>query len=168
MTVLFMRVSLSLPFERLDLESLLQAEMMIYAIRQVNQGSPRALPNLTLGYEIFDTCRDVSFAIRGAIYLLDSHSPNTCVVPEKFQTPLWEPRAKAVIGEKHSEISVAIARVLALSSVAQVGLSANYLELSFTVWSSEDAQKYRFWVKQTSGVLCWNCQSVPTWTHPKH
>lgn len=93
---------------------------MIYAIRQVNQGSPRALPDFTLGYEIFDTCRDVSFAIRGAIYLLDSHAPDTCVVPEKFQMPLWEPRAKVAIGEKHSEISVAIARVLALSSVAQV------------------------------------------------
>lgn len=117
-----MQVSLLLPFERLDVETFLQAEMMIYAIRLVNQGSPKALPNFTLGYEIFDTCRDVSFAVRGAIYLLDSHAPNTCVVPEKFQTPLWEPRAKVVIGEKYSEVSIAIARILALSSVTQVGL----------------------------------------------
>lgn len=96
--------------------------MMIYAIREANQGSPKALPNFTLGYEIFDTCRNVSVAIRGAICLLDSHAPNTPVMPEKFQTPLWEPRAKVVIGEKYSEVSIAIARVLALSSVTQVGL----------------------------------------------
>lgn len=95
---------------------------MIYAIGQVNQGTPMALPNFTLGYEIFDTCRDVSFAIKGAIYLLDPHAPSRCVVPEDFQTPLWEPRAKVVIGEKYSDVSIAIARVLALSSVAQVGL----------------------------------------------
>lgn len=113
------QVSLS-PSERFNVDAFLWAQMMIYAIRQVNQA--RALPNFTLGYEIFDTCGDVSFAIKGAISLLDSHAPNRCVVPEKFQTPLWEPRAKAVIGETHSEVSIAIARVLALSSVAQVGL----------------------------------------------
>lgn len=95
---------------------------MIYAINQVNNATPRALPNFTLGYEIFDTCGDVSFAIKGAMYLLDPHGPNRCVLPEKFQTPLWEPRAKVVIGEKYSEVSIAVARVLALSSVAQVGL----------------------------------------------
>lgn len=115
------QVSLS-PSERFDVDSFLRAQMLIYAIRQVNQATPRALPNFTLGYEIFDTCGDVSFAIKGAIYLLDSHAPNRCVVPEKFQTPLWEPRAKAVIGEMYSEVSIAIARVLALSSVAQVCL----------------------------------------------
>lgn len=158
---------MSPPFERLDVESFLQAEMMIYAIGRVNQGSPKALPNFTLGYEIFDTCRDVSIAIRGAIYLLDSHAPDTCVVPEKFQAPLWEPRAKVVIGEKYSEVSIAIARVLALPSVTQVGLRsvlAKQLKLELWFWNIKYfRQNYRSSLKKEQ-VFCGgrsNSQSVP-------
>lgn len=97
---------------------------MIYAIREVNLGTPRLLPNFTLGYEIFDTCGDISFAIRSAIHMLDSHKTSECLVPETFQAPLPEPRTKAVIGERYSEVSIAVARLLALSSVTQVCLSS--------------------------------------------
>lgn len=97
---------------------------MIYAIREVNLGTPRLLPDFTLGYEIFDTCGDISFAIRSAMHMLDSHKTDECLVPEEFQAPLLEPRTKAVIGERYSEVSIAVARLLALSSVTQVCVSS--------------------------------------------
>ncbi len=99
----------------------LQSQVMIYAIREVNQRM--LLPDFTIGYDIYDTCGDVSFAIRAALQLLKNQSdPQRCLVPEKFQTALPEPTTKAVIGERFSEISIAVARVVALSSVAQVRL----------------------------------------------
>lgn len=92
---------------------------MIYAIREINQRTPRVLPNFTIGYDIYDTCGDVSIAIRATLQLLKNQSdPQRCLLPQDFPSAL--PETKAVIGEWHSEVSVAVARIVALSSVAQV------------------------------------------------
>lgn len=95
---------------------------MIYSIGEVNRRMARVLPNFTVGYDIYDTCGDVSFAIRATLQLLKNSSDDAqgCVVPEGYPSPLAEPKAKAVIGENYSEVSAAVARVLALPSVAQV------------------------------------------------
>lgn len=95
---------------------------MIYSIGKVNQQMARVLPNFTVGYDIYDTCGDVSFAIRATLQLLKNSSDDTegCLVPEDYPSPLAEPQTKVVIGERHSEVSTAVARVLALPSVAQV------------------------------------------------
>ncbi|KAJ4938892.1 hypothetical protein JOQ06_028358 [Pogonophryne albipinna] len=90
---------------------------MIYAIREINKRTPRPLPNYTIGFDIYDTCADVSFAIRATHELLKNHSdPHSCL--------LAEAKTKAVIGAGSSEVSIAVARVLALSSVAQISYSA--------------------------------------------
>lgn len=88
---------------------------MIYAITQINQSTPRLLHGLTLGYDIYDTCGDVSLAIIATLQMLKNQSQ-----PENCQPALPEPQVKAVIGERFSEVSVAVARVVALSSLAQV------------------------------------------------
>lgn len=95
---------------------------MIYSIGEVNQQMARVLPNFSVGYDIYDTCGDVSFAIRATLQLLKNSSDDTegCFVPEGYPSPLAEPKTKAVIGENYSEVSAAVARVLALLSVAQV------------------------------------------------
>uniref|UniRef100_A0A8C2XJ21 G-protein coupled receptors family 3 profile domain-containing protein n=1 Tax=Cyclopterus lumpus TaxID=8103 RepID=A0A8C2XJ21_CYCLU len=83
------------------------------------------LPNLSIGYDIYDTCGDVSLAIRATLQLLRNQSdPQSCLVPAHFQTALPEPETKAVIGASSSEMSIAVARVLALSSVTQIGFAA--------------------------------------------
>lgn len=92
---------------------------MIYSIGEVNREMARLLPNFTVGYDIYDTCGDVGFAIRATLQLLKNPSDG-CFVPEGYPSPLLEPKAKAVIGENYSEVSTAVARVLALPSVAQV------------------------------------------------
>ncbi|CAJ1074092.1 G-protein coupled receptor family C group 6 member A-like [Xyrichtys novacula] len=108
-----------------DLASFLQSQVMIYAIREINQRSPRVLPNITLGYDIYDTCGDVGLAIRATLQLLKGHSdPQSCLVPTNFQSALPDSNTKAVIGERHSEVSIAVARVVALSSVTQISYAS--------------------------------------------
>lgn len=92
---------------------------MIYSIGEVNQRMARLLPNFSVGYDIYDTCGDVSFAIRATLQLQSENSEG-CFVPEGYPSPLVEPEIKAVIGENYSEVSTVVARILALSSVAQV------------------------------------------------
>uniref|UniRef100_A0A8C2XSR3 G-protein coupled receptors family 3 profile domain-containing protein n=1 Tax=Cyclopterus lumpus TaxID=8103 RepID=A0A8C2XSR3_CYCLU len=108
-----------------NIQMFLRAQVMIYAIREINQRMPRVLPNLSIGYDIYDTCGDVSLAIRATLQLLRNQSdPQSCLVPAHFQTALPEPETKAVIGASSSEMSIAVARVLALSSVTQIGFAA--------------------------------------------
>ncbi|KAJ8287532.1 hypothetical protein COCON_G00001910 [Conger conger] len=51
-----------------DIQSFLQTRVMIYSIGVINQ-SPM-LPNLTLGYEMYDTCGDVTMALKAALSLM--------------------------------------------------------------------------------------------------
>ncbi|XP_059209539.1 G-protein coupled receptor family C group 6 member A-like [Centropristis striata] len=114
-----------------DIRMFLRTQVMIYAIREVNERTPRVLPNITLGYDIYDTCGDVTFAIRATLQLLkDQSDPKSCLVPPNFQSALSEPNTKAVIGERYSEVSIAVARVVALSSVAQISYASTSEQLS--------------------------------------
>lgn len=92
---------------------------MTFAIQEINQRTPKVLPNLTIGYDIYDTCGDVTFAIRATFELLKD-KVNSCFQPGDSNSTVPEPHAKVVIGERYSEVSVAVARILTLPSVAQV------------------------------------------------
>lgn len=113
---------------RFNIQLFLHSQVMIYAIQEINRRTPRLLPNLTLGYDIYDTCGDVSLAIRAALQLLKNQSdPQRCLIPAYINSSLPEPETKAVIGERYSEVSIAVARILALPSVTQVCLSLSVL-----------------------------------------
>ncbi|XP_071327388.1 G-protein coupled receptor family C group 6 member A-like isoform X2 [Trachinotus anak] len=108
-----------------DFQMVLRAQVMIYAIREVNERTLRVLPNFTIGYDIYDTCGDVSLAIRATLQLLKNQSdPQSCLLPTNMHSALPEPQTKVVIGERYSEVSIAVARVLALSSVAQISYAS--------------------------------------------
>ncbi|XP_032355917.1 G-protein coupled receptor family C group 6 member A-like [Etheostoma spectabile] len=107
-----------------DLGMFLGSQVMIYAIREINQRTG-VLPNFTIGYDIYDTCGDVSIAMRATLQMLKNQSdPQSCLVPAAFGSTLPEPQTKAVIGERFSEVSTVVARVLALSSVPQISYSS--------------------------------------------
>lgn len=106
-----------------DVTSFLSSQAMIYAIEDINQR--RVLPNLTLGYQIYDTCADAGFALRATLQLLMNQS-QSCFGGD-IDSPLTEPKMKVLIGERASEVSIAVARVVALASVPQVCLlSSSY------------------------------------------
>ncbi|XP_041669169.1 G-protein coupled receptor family C group 6 member A-like [Cheilinus undulatus] len=109
----------------IDIGSFLHSQVMIYAISEINQRTPRILPNVTLGYDIYDSCGDVSIAILSMLQLLKGHSDlQECLVPANFQPALPDPKTKVVIGERHSEVSIAVARVVALASVTQISYAS--------------------------------------------
>ncbi|XP_068574243.1 G-protein coupled receptor family C group 6 member A-like [Cebidichthys violaceus] len=64
-----------------DIRSFLHTQVMIHGIREINQRTPRVLPNFTIGYDIYDTCGDVSLAIRATLQLLRRQSePQSCFI----------------------------------------------------------------------------------------
>ena len=98
--------------------------MMIFAIKRVNQRG--ALPNVILGYDVYDTCGDVSLAMRMALDMsTDPRDPQGLLLTGGKRASAPDPRVKAVIGEGSSEVSIAVARILTLSSIAQVGDDVN-------------------------------------------
>ncbi|XP_061700332.1 G-protein coupled receptor family C group 6 member A-like [Syngnathoides biaculeatus] len=102
----------------------LQSQVMIYAIREVNQRTPKPLPNITLGYSIYDTCGDVTLAIKAALWLMsNSLDPQRCLL-QPNNTQLVQRKVMAVIGERFSEVSIAVSRVVALSSLAQISYAS--------------------------------------------
>lgn len=111
----------SINFCSYDFRMFLHTQVMIYAIREINRYTPGVLPNITIGYDIYDTCGDVTLAIRATLQLLVGQSdPQSCLLPENIQSALPEPKTKVVIGERFSEVSTAVARVVSLASVTQV------------------------------------------------
>lgn len=110
-------------FCRCDFRMFLHTQLMTYAIREINQRTIGVLPNFTIGYDIYDTCGDVSLAVRATLQLLKNQSDfQSCLLPANIHSALPEPQIKVVIGERYSEVSIAVARVVARSSVAQVCL----------------------------------------------
>ncbi|XP_035988719.1 LOW QUALITY PROTEIN: G-protein coupled receptor family C group 6 member A-like [Fundulus heteroclitus] len=119
-----------------NIQMLLRTQVMIYAIQEINQRSPRLLPNLTLGYDIYDTCGDVSLAITAALQLLTNQSdPQKCLIPTSTDSSSPQPETKVVIGERYSEVSIAVARIFALPSVTQISYASTSELLS---------KKYKF------------------------
>ncbi|XP_029899931.1 G-protein coupled receptor family C group 6 member A-like isoform X2 [Myripristis murdjan] len=110
---------------RYDVQMFLRSQVMTFAIQEINQRTPKVLPNLTIGYDIYDTCGDVTFAIRATFGLLKDKF-NSCFQPGDSNSTVPEPHAKVVIGERYSEVSVAVARILTLSSVAQKILPGDF------------------------------------------
>lgn len=89
---------------------------MIYAIEQINN-SP-LLSGVKIGYEIYDTCSHVSTALRASLKMMQINTLNETqgILPYSDANNT----VKAVIGELSSEISVAVARLLALPLMTQV------------------------------------------------
>ncbi|XP_072546570.1 G-protein coupled receptor family C group 6 member A-like [Salminus brasiliensis] len=103
----------------LDIQMLICSQAMIYAIEQINQDS--LLPNVKIGYEIYDTCSSVSMALHGTLKLMKKKTfvEDQCVVMAPSNN------VKAVIGERSSEVSVAVARLLALPLMTQISFASS-------------------------------------------
>ncbi|XP_072477125.1 vomeronasal type-2 receptor 1-like [Notamacropus eugenii] len=97
---------------------------MIHTIHEINQRKD-ILPNITLGYQIFDTCFTISKAMEGTLSFLtgqDENKPN-------FRCSAGAPLA-GVIGAGGSALSVATSRVLGLYYFPQVGYASSCSVLS--------------------------------------
>lgn len=85
----------------------------IYTIETINNSS--FLPGVRLGYHICDTCSHASKALQSAEHLLalNNSEPGQCELKQN-------PKVKAIIGARYSEVSISVARFLSLYMVPQV------------------------------------------------
>lgn len=93
---------------------------MIHAIETINNST--LLSGVTLGYEIYDTCAEVTKAMASALRFLSKFNSSEDVVEFKCNYTDYVPRIKAVVGASYSEVSMAVSRLLALQLTPQVGL----------------------------------------------
>lgn len=93
-------------FYRLEVGELQYAYTMLFAIEEINNSS-ELLPNVTLGYRIFDSCPNTPMSIKASLNLnLMNGYQNKDGICNKLSS------VQAVIGETTSTSTIGIARTL--------------------------------------------------------
>uniref|UniRef100_H3A9Z5 G-protein coupled receptors family 3 profile domain-containing protein n=1 Tax=Latimeria chalumnae TaxID=7897 RepID=H3A9Z5_LATCH len=89
-------------------------QAMVFAIEEINQ-NPKLLPNISLGFQIYDSCTAVGRAVEGTMWLVMGHKEP---IPN-YRCQLNSPLA-AVIGGAGSCMSIPIASILGLYHYPQI------------------------------------------------
>ncbi|XP_072895075.1 extracellular calcium-sensing receptor-like [Hemitrygon akajei] len=97
---------------------------MIFAIDEINRKT-ELLPNITLGYRIFDSCQAHSESLKGVLQLLNQEDE-----PESSYTCSALPAVAIVVGDAASSESVAASRLLAPFNIGLISYSASCTCLS--------------------------------------
>ncbi|XP_069707069.1 G-protein coupled receptor family C group 6 member A isoform X4 [Phaenicophaeus curvirostris] len=106
-----------------EIQIFLQTLAMIHAIETINNST--LLSGVSLGYEIYDTCAEVTKAMASALRFLAKFNSSEDVVEFKCNYSDYNPRVKAVAGASYSEVSMAVSRLLALQLIPQVSPSSS-------------------------------------------
>ncbi|XP_045930206.1 extracellular calcium-sensing receptor-like [Micropterus dolomieu] len=96
-----------------------QAQTMAFAIDEINRNS-KLLPNVTLGYSLFDICVQLGIGFRAALSLVSGRE-------EQFildETCVGIPPVLGIVGDSSSTRSIAISSVLGLYRVPMVSYFA--------------------------------------------
>ncbi|XP_032999557.1 G-protein coupled receptor family C group 6 member A [Lacerta agilis] len=101
-----------------EVQVFLQSLAMVHAIETINNST--LLPGIKLGYEIYDTCAEVTRAMAAALRFLSKFNASKDFVEFRCNYSDYTPRVKAVIGATYSEVSMSVARVLNLQLIPQV------------------------------------------------
>ncbi|XP_016054220.1 PREDICTED: G-protein coupled receptor family C group 6 member A isoform X2 [Miniopterus natalensis] len=101
-----------------EISNFLQTLAMIHSIEMINNST--LLSGVKLGYEIYDTCSEVTVAMAAALRFLSKFNCSREIVEFKCNYSSYMPRVKAVIGAGYSEISMAVSRILNLQLMPQV------------------------------------------------
>uniref|UniRef100_H3AUD6 G-protein coupled receptors family 3 profile domain-containing protein n=1 Tax=Latimeria chalumnae TaxID=7897 RepID=H3AUD6_LATCH len=99
-------------------------QAMIFAIDEINQ-NPNLLPNITLGFEIYDSCNMIAKALEGSLWMITG---------KKHPVPNYRcnlcSQLAAIIGTTGSRVSIPMAMLLGVYKYSQVGYSATVPLLS--------------------------------------
>uniref|UniRef100_A0A669ENA9 G-protein coupled receptors family 3 profile domain-containing protein n=1 Tax=Oreochromis niloticus TaxID=8128 RepID=A0A669ENA9_ORENI len=106
------------------------AQTMAFAIDEINRNS-NLLPNVTLGYTLYDNCFELGIGFRGALSLASGQEDQIVV----DDTCVGNPPVVGIVGHPSSTISIAISNILGLYRVPMVSYFATCSCLS-------DRQKY--------------------------
>ncbi|XP_030648702.1 extracellular calcium-sensing receptor-like [Chanos chanos] len=104
--------------EQFDMASFQQAQTMVFAVEEINR-NPNLLPNITLGYHLYDNCVKLGVAFRAATALVSGTeeliSNGHCS---------GSPPVIGIVGDPGSTHSIAISSVLGLFRVPMVSYFA--------------------------------------------
>ncbi|XP_065328024.1 extracellular calcium-sensing receptor-like [Pelmatolapia mariae] len=106
------------------------AQTMAFAIDEINRNS-NLLPNVTLGYTLYDNCFELGIGFRGALSLASGQEDQIVV----DDTCFGNPAVVGIVGDPSTTNSIAISSVLGLYRVPMVSYFATCSCLS-------DRQKY--------------------------
>ncbi|XP_004471287.1 G-protein coupled receptor family C group 6 member A [Dasypus novemcinctus] len=101
-----------------EISIFLQTLAMIHSIEMINNST--LLPGIKLGYEIYDTCTEVTVAMAATLRFLSKFNSTRELVEFNCNYSSYMPRVKAVIGAGYSEITIAVSRMLNLELIPQV------------------------------------------------
>ncbi|XP_078524857.1 extracellular calcium-sensing receptor-like [Lissotriton helveticus] len=99
---------------RFRLKNYRALQAMVFAIEEIN-ANPNILPNITIGFQIYDSCRIMQRSLEGTLWILAGQNesvPNFCC-REKLQL-------MGIIGDAGSSGSIVMARVLGLYRLPQI------------------------------------------------
>ncbi|XP_028647608.2 extracellular calcium-sensing receptor-like [Erpetoichthys calabaricus] len=105
--------------ESLDFEVFQWAHAMIFAIEEINQ-DPVLLPNITLGYRLYDNCLRLQVALRAAMNLIGGLNDS---IPDNDCRGL--PPVVGIVGDPLSSHSIAISRILGLFRIPLISYYAS-------------------------------------------
>lgn len=105
---------------------------MIFAIEEINS-SPNLLPNMTLGYRIFDTCNTVSKALEATLSFVAQNKIDSLNLDEFCNCSEHIPSTIAVVGATGSGVSTAVANLLGLFYIPQVCFHLSCLDYTWPV-----------------------------------
>ncbi|XP_019375771.1 PREDICTED: G-protein coupled receptor family C group 6 member A [Gavialis gangeticus] len=106
-----------------EIQVFLQTLAMIHAIEMINNST--LLSGITLGYEIYDTCAEVTKAMGAAVRFLSKFNTSKNEVEFKCNYSDYTPRVKAVIGASYSEVTMSVSRLLNLQLIPQVSQASS-------------------------------------------
>ncbi|KAG1957829.1 extracellular calcium-sensing receptor [Pimephales promelas] len=104
-------------------------QSMIFAIEEINNSST-LLPNLTLGYRIFDTCNTVSKALEASLSFVAQNKIDSLNLDEFCNCTGNIPSTIAVVGASGSAVSTAVADLVGLFYIPQISYASSSRLLS--------------------------------------
>ncbi|XP_073433124.1 extracellular calcium-sensing receptor [Dendrobates tinctorius] len=119
----------SLECNRYNFRGFRWLQAMIFAIEEINN-STTLLPNITLGYRIFDTCNTVSKALEATLSFVAQNKIDSLNLDEFCNCSEHMPSTIAVVGATGSGISTAVANLLGLFHIPQVSYASSSRLLS--------------------------------------
>ncbi|XP_029441473.1 extracellular calcium-sensing receptor-like [Rhinatrema bivittatum] len=99
---------------------------MVFALEEINRNNS-LLPNITLGFWIYDSCDTPSRSLQGTMWQLTGHKDP---IPNYTRRGRGTSPLAAVIGDNKSRMSITIAQLLGVYKQAQISYASSVAELS--------------------------------------
>lgn len=108
-------------FHSFDVPGFRQAQTMVFAINEINRNS-NLLPNITLGYSLYDNCLKLAVGFRAALSLVSGSEQHFLLE----DTCEGSPPVMGIVGDSSSTRSIAISSVLGLYRIPMVSFRTRY------------------------------------------